>query len=79
MILLRPRFPGALKSALVDKMEFVTASTQPVIPTFRVLNSDGVIENESQELLNVEDEQILTWYKNMLTGTSLCMHAGVDN
>ena len=32
------------------------------------MNADSVIEDESRISSDLTDEQILTWYKNMLTG-----------
>jgi len=32
------------------------------------MNSDGVLLEKDRKLLNVSNEEILTWYKNMLTG-----------
>jgi hypothetical protein len=64
----RPRFPGAVGSQLVTAMDFVIPSNYPIIPTYRVMNSDGVLEDETRARPNVSNEQALTWYKNMLTG-----------
>ena len=32
------------------------------------MNSDGVLEDKSREQPDVTDEEVLTWYRNMLTG-----------
>ena len=53
-------------------MEFLTPSALPVIPTFRIMNSEGVMEDQSREPPDVTDDQALTWYKNMLTGRFGC-------
>lgn len=37
------------------------------MPTYRVMDSDGVIVDKQHEPLDVSDEEALTWYKNMLT------------
>lgn len=36
--------------------------------TYRVMDSDGVIVDKSREPSDIPTEEILTWYKNMLTG-----------
>lgn len=63
------RFPGATKSPLVTTMDFITPSKLPTISTYRVMSDDGSLEDPTREEPDVTDEQILTWYKNMLTGT----------
>lgn len=40
------------------------------MPTYRVMDSDGIIVDEDRKPLDVSDEEVLTWYKNMLTGAS---------
>jgi hypothetical protein len=50
-------------------MDFVNPKNIPPIATYRVMNSEGVIEDESQAPSGVTNEQIVEWYKNMLTGT----------
>jgi 2-oxoisovalerate dehydrogenase E1 component alpha subunit len=43
--------------------------------TYRVMDSDGVIVDKAHEPSDVPDEEVLTWYKNMLTGkASECWH-----
>ncbi len=49
-------------------MDFLVPSRLPPIPTYRVMNSDGVMEDKTRAPPNVTNEQVLTWYKNMLTG-----------
>lgn len=61
-------FPGAVNSKFTTHMSFQQPSTHPAIPTYRVMDSDGVIVNKDRETPDVTDEEILTWYKNMLTG-----------
>ena len=63
-------FPGAVNSKFTTKLSFERPSTHPAIPTFRVMDSDGVIVDKDREPPNVSDEEVLTWYKNMLTGAS---------
>ncbi|PTU24046.1 hypothetical protein P175DRAFT_017814 [Aspergillus ochraceoroseus IBT 24754] len=64
----RVRFPGAVNSKFTTDMSFVNPSNTPSIPTYRVMDSDGVLVDKSRKPPNVSNEQVLTWYKNMLTG-----------
>ncbi|KAL8977890.1 MAG: hypothetical protein Q9177_006539, partial [Variospora cf. flavescens] len=60
-------FPGAVDSKFTTKLSFERPSTHPAIPTYRFMDSDGVVVDEGRDL-DVSDEDVLTWYKNMLTG-----------
>jgi 2-oxoisovalerate dehydrogenase E1 component alpha subunit len=51
-------------------MSFVVPSAHPAIPTYRVMDSDGVIVDKSRGAPDVEGEEVVRWYKNMLSGTS---------
>ncbi|KAJ2897518.1 hypothetical protein MKZ38_004641 [Zalerion maritima] len=62
-----PRFPGAINSPLTTKMDWIVPSLMPPIPTYRILNSDNVIEDESRLSAEIPTEEILKWYHNMLT------------
>ncbi|KAJ5125709.1 hypothetical protein N7448_005027 [Penicillium atrosanguineum] len=59
-------FPGAVNSEFTSDMSFVTAKDLPAIPTYRVMNSDGEMVDKTRGHPNVSDEEVLTWYKNML-------------
>ncbi|OAL49770.1 hypothetical protein IQ07DRAFT_511161 [Pyrenochaeta sp. DS3sAY3a] len=48
-------------------MQFITPSAFPPIPTYRVLDSNGQMEDPDRAEPEVTNEQALTWYKNMLT------------
>lgn len=61
-------FPGAVNSKFTTTMSFERPSTRPAIPTYRVMDSDGVIVDKERDPSDVPDEEVLTWYKNMLTG-----------
>lgn len=61
-------FPGAVNSEFTSDMSFVTAKDLPAIPTYRVINSDGELVDKSRGPPNVSDDEVLTWYKNMLQG-----------
>lgn len=49
-------------------MSFLKASDLPAIPTYRVMDSDGELVDKSRGPPKVSDEEVLTWYKNMLQG-----------
>ena len=49
-------------------MDFVTPSDFPIIPKYRVMNADGVMEDKTRARPDVTNEQVLTWYRNMLVG-----------
>jgi 2-oxoisovalerate dehydrogenase E1 component alpha subunit len=49
-------------------MSFSQPSTFPAMPTYRVLNSNGEIVDNARGPPDVSDEEVLTWYTNMLTG-----------
>lgn len=63
-------FPGAVNSKFTTKLSFERPSTHATIPTFRVMDSDGLIVDKDRDPPDVSDEEVLTWYKNMLTGAS---------
>jgi hypothetical protein len=64
----RSRFPGAPKSPLVTQMDFLTPSKLQIIPSYHVMNMEGGLQDPSRGEPDVTDEEVLTWYKNMLTG-----------
>lgn len=72
----RVRFPGAVNSKFTTEMTFTRPSNISAIPTYRVMDSDGRIVDPSRGPPDVSDEEILTWYKNMLTGTSTIFFTG---
>lgn len=68
----RVRFPGAINSKFTSDMKFIDPNDSPDIPTYRVIDSDGVLVDKKRGAPKVSDETVLTWYKNMLTG-GLCL------
>ena len=62
-------FPGAVNSKFTTDLAFEQPSTHPAMPTYRVMDSDGIIVDESRKPSDISYEEILKWYKNMLTGT----------
>ncbi|KAL8905083.1 MAG: hypothetical protein Q9207_002857 [Kuettlingeria erythrocarpa] len=63
-------FPGAVNSKFTTKLSFERPSTHPAIPTYRFMDSDGVVVDEARQP-GVTNEEVLTWYQNMLTGKDL--------
>ncbi|KAL4922482.1 thiamine diphosphate-binding protein [Aspergillus aurantiobrunneus] len=63
----RVRFPGAVNSKFTTEMGFINPLDGPGIPTYRVMDSDGVLVDQGRKNLGVSNEEILAWYKNMLT------------
>ncbi|KAL1955693.1 hypothetical protein VTO42DRAFT_8165 [Malbranchea cinnamomea] len=61
------QFPGAVNSKFTTEMSFVKPDQIPAIPTYRVMDSDGVVVDKSRAPPDVSDEEVLTWYKNMVT------------
>jgi 2-oxoisovalerate dehydrogenase E1 component alpha subunit len=48
-------------------MTFQRPSTHPAIPTYRIMDSDGNIVDNTRDPQSAPDSEILTWYRNMLT------------
>ncbi|KAL8697622.1 MAG: hypothetical protein Q9201_007037, partial [Fulgogasparrea decipioides] len=65
-------FPGAVDSKFTTRLSFERPSTHPAIPTYRFMDSDGVVVDKAREP-DVSDEEVLVWYKNMLTGTDFLL------
>ncbi|GLA24740.1 hypothetical protein M752DRAFT_235763 [Aspergillus phoenicis ATCC 13157] len=63
----RVRFPGAINSKFTTDMTFINPTEMSNIPTYRVMDSDGVLVDKSRKSIDVPKEEILAWYKNMLT------------
>ncbi|KAL3465988.1 thiamine diphosphate-binding protein [Aspergillus heterothallicus] len=63
----RVRFPGAVNSKFTTDMSFINPQESASIPTYRVMDSDGVFVDKNRGRPNVSNEEVLTWYKNMLT------------
>ena len=63
------QFPGAVNSKFTSDMSFATPSSHAAIPTFRVMDADGVVVDKSRNTLPASDEEVMQWYKNMVVGT----------
>lgn len=66
------RFPGAVDSKFTTEMSFSRPSNMPAMPTYRVMDSDGTIVDQNHAPTDVSDDEVISWYKNMLTGSRSC-------
>ena len=64
-------FPGALSSKFTSDLAFEHPATHPAMPTYRVMDSDGVVVDKSWKPSYLGNEEVIHWYKDMLTGMSL--------
>jgi 2-oxoisovalerate dehydrogenase E1 component alpha subunit len=60
-------FPGAVNSKFTSEMTFQRPSANPTIPTYRIMDSDGNIVDNTRDPQSAPDSDILNWYRNMLT------------
>lgn len=60
-------FPGAVNSKFVTTLDFTRPANLPAMPTYRVMDSDGTIVDASWSASDLAPEEIISWYKNMLT------------
>ena len=49
-------------------MDFIHPAEQTAIPTYRVMDSDGLIVDTSREPTDLDPAEVVTWYKNMVAG-----------
>jgi 2-oxoisovalerate dehydrogenase E1 component alpha subunit len=59
-----------VNSKFTSNMSFEHPNARPAIPTYRVMDSDGVVVDKTRDPPDVKDEEMLKWYKDMLTGMS---------
>ncbi|KAI0477678.1 thiamine diphosphate-binding protein [Xylariaceae sp. FL0804] len=59
-------FPGAVKSAFTSELRFARPSDQDALPTYRVVDQDGQIVDQSFTP-DLGDEEVVRLYKTMLT------------
>ncbi|KPI45681.1 2-oxoisovalerate dehydrogenase subunit alpha, mitochondrial [Cyphellophora attinorum] len=60
-------FPGAVNSKFTTAMAFQNPAQELAMPTYRYMDADGNVVDTSRELTPVSDEEVTTWYRNMLT------------
>lgn len=63
----RVRFPGAVDSKFTTNMSFVRPSQLDAIPTYRILDQDGVIVDKDRDPPSVPDAELLKMYTDMVT------------
>ena len=71
LIVDRVHFPGALSSKFTTNLAFEHPATHPAMPTYRVMDSDGIIVDRSRKPAGISDGEVIQWYKDMLTGMDL--------
>ncbi|KAI1649392.1 thiamine diphosphate-binding protein [Daldinia loculata] len=59
-------FPGAVKSAFTSDLKFVVPSDYPALATYRVVDQDGNIVDDSFKP-DLSDEEVIKLYRDMLT------------
>lgn len=60
-------FPGAVHSRFTSDLAFKFASEKDAMPTYRVMDQSGRIVDKSRAPINIPNEEILKWYKDMVT------------
>lgn len=68
MVSSRVNFPGAVNSKFTNDLTFQRPSTYDAIPTYRIMDANGVIVDESKSPNDVSNEEAIGLYKHMLTG-----------
>ncbi|MBE7181900.1 MAG: hypothetical protein INR71_11970 [Terriglobus roseus] len=64
----RVHFPGAVNSSFTTKLKFTKAEGDNAMPTYRIMDHDGVIIDKESAEPNISDEDLIKLYKDMLTG-----------
>lgn len=60
-------FPGALNSKFTTTMQFQNPMESTAMPTYRIMDADGKIVDNTRDPQSAPDAEIVGWYKNMLT------------
>lgn len=63
----RVHFPGAVNSKFTSKLTFTRPSNLPAMHTYRILDQNGKVVDDSRPDLDISDEMALKMYKDMLT------------
>jgi len=61
-------FPGAVNSRFTTNLDFVKPSKLSALPTYRILDQDGVIVDKDKKPLDISEQEVLKMYKDMVTG-----------
>lgn len=57
-----------MNSKFTSKLEFEKPSEKTAMPTYRVLDQEGVVVDKSAEI-DISNEEAIKLYKDMLTGS----------
>ncbi|EXJ54127.1 2-oxoisovalerate dehydrogenase E1 component, alpha subunit [Cladophialophora yegresii CBS 114405] len=60
-------FPGALNSKFTSQMRFQNPAEEMAMPTYRIMDADGNIVDNTRDPQSASDAEITQWYRNMLT------------
>ncbi|KAJ9628441.1 hypothetical protein H2204_009278 [Knufia peltigerae] len=65
---MQSHFPGAPQSPLTTGLHFTPPAALAPIPVYRVLDENGkVLDETGNGVSDITDEEVLIWYRNMLT------------
>ncbi|KAI1336999.1 thiamine diphosphate-binding protein [Xylariaceae sp. FL0016] len=59
-------FPGAVKSAFTSDLKFALPSDYPALPTYRIVDQDGNVVDQSFKP-DLSEEEVVKLYRNMLS------------
>ncbi|OBW63740.1 MAG: putative fungal-specific transcription factor [Aureobasidium pullulans] len=63
----RVRFPGAIDSKFTTNLDFTRPSNKKAMPTYRILDQDGVVVDKSREPSDISNDHLIKMYKDMLS------------
>lgn len=61
-------FPGAVNSKFTTSLAVEKPSEKTAMPTYRILDQEGVVVDHEQEPIDISDEEVLKLYKDMVMG-----------
>ena len=64
------RFPGAIDSKFTERLEWSNPAERNTLPTYRVMDSDGIIVNRDKPF-EMSNDEVVKLYKDMLTSKIL--------
>ncbi|KAI1319659.1 dehydrogenase E1 component [Xylariaceae sp. FL0255] len=59
-------FPGALKSAFTSDLKFALPSDHPTLPTYRIVDQDGNVVDQSFQQ-DITNDEVVKLYRTMMT------------
>jgi 2-oxoisovalerate dehydrogenase E1 component alpha subunit len=60
-------FPGAVHSKFTTSLRFSSPETKDAMPTYRIMDAEGLIVDSSRTPLDISSEEVLKMYLDMLT------------